>query len=125
MTGFKELLADLDRVEKAGEATASWAVEAIANATAEKARERISGGAGRSAPGSYPKSRTGRLERSISVVMTKAKTTTALVGTAVLHGRFLELGTSKMQPRPWLMPSLEDARDDEIAGIRAEFEGRI
>jgi HK97 gp10 family phage protein len=125
MTGFKELLRDLDRVEKAGEATASWAVEAIANGTAERARERIAGGAGSSAPGSYPKSRTGRLERSIAVVLKQAKRTTAIVGTAVLHGRFLELGTAKMHPRPWLMPSLEDARDEELSGIRAEFEGRI
>lgn len=125
MTGFKELLADLDHVARAGEETAAWAVETIANGTAERARARISSGAGSSAPGSYPKSKSGRLERSMSVVLTQAKRTTAIVGTAQLHGRFLELGTAKMQPRPWLMPSFEDARDDALSGIRAEFEGRI
>jgi HK97 gp10 family phage protein len=125
LTGFKELLADLERVAQAGEEAAAWAVEKIANGTAERARERIGSGAGAAPPGAYPKSKTGRLERSIGVLLTQAKTTTAIVGTAQLHGRFLELGTSRMEPRPWLLPSFEDARDDELAGLRAEFESRI
>lgn len=124
-TGFNELLQDLERVEKAGRDVAAVAVEQLAEGTARIARERIKSGHGASAPGSYPHSNSGRLERSISVVMKKARMTTALVGTAMIHGRFLELGTSKMESRPWLLPSLEDARDSELGNLKAEFEGRI
>jgi hypothetical protein len=30
-----------------------------------------------------------------------------------------------MLPRPWLLPSFEDARDSGLTGLKAEFEGRI
>lgn len=125
VTGINELLRDLQRVAEAGEETVAYAVEQLAETTAEISRARIAGGAGPSAPGSYPKSKTGRLERSISVVLTEAKRTTAIVGTAQLHGRFLEFGTAKMQPRPWLMPSVEDAITQVTGTLKAEFEGRI
>lgn len=125
MDGISALLADLQRAERAGDEVAASAVEAVAESTAKIARTRISSGASASAPGAYPKSKTGRLERSIAVVMKRAKRTTALVGTAQLHGRFLETGTGKMEPRPWLLPSFEDARDTETGNLAAEFEGKI
>jgi HK97 gp10 family phage protein len=125
VSGINELLRDLQRVADAGEETVAYAVEQLAETTAEIARAKISGGAGAAAPGSYPKSKTGRLEGSISVVLTQAKRTTAMVGTAQLHGRFLEFGTAKMEPRPWLMPSVEDAIPQVVGTLRAEFEGRI
>lgn len=125
LTGVNDLLRSLERVAEAGRETAAYAVEELAESTARIARQRISGGAGASAPGSYPKSKTGRLERSISVVLTQAKRTTAIVGTAQLHGRFLEFGTGKMQARPWLMPSVEDAITQVTGTLKAEFEGRI
>lgn len=124
-TGFSELLKDLERAERAGEDVAALAVEQIAEGTASIARARIASSNSSAPPGGYPNTKTGRLERSVSVVLKRAKMTTALVGTAQLHGRFLELGTGKMEPRPWLLPSLEDARDTELGNLKAEFEGRI
>ena len=123
--GVAALLADLRRAEHAGDDVAASAVENIAEGTARTARTRIVSGSGYSAPGAYPKSKTGRLERSIAVVLKQAKRTTAIVGTAQLHGRFLELGTGKMEPRPWLLPSFEEARDAETGTLAAEFEGKI
>lgn len=32
------------------------------------------------------------------------------VGTNVAYGRYLEIGTSKMKPRPWLRPALQGIR---------------
>jgi phage gpG-like protein len=125
LEGVNELLRDLERVAAAGEAVAAWAVESIAEGTAKRVRERMVAGSGYAVPGAYPRTKSGRLEQSISVVMTRAKRTTAIVGTAQLHGRFLELGTGKMEPRPWLLPAFEDAVAEELAGIKAEFEGRI
>ena len=100
-------------------------MEELAEETASVARSRIVSGSGASAPGSAPRSKTGRLERSIAVVIKRAKNTTALVGTDMLHGRFLELGTGKMEPRPWLMPAFEEAKGTVWGGLKAEFEGRI
>lgn len=123
--GISALLQDLARVQIAGEEVAASAVESIAEGTAKVARSRISSGSGAASPGSYPKTKSGRLEQSISVVLKKAKKTTALVGTAFLHGRFLEFGTGNMEPRPWLMPSLEEAIKTEGMNLKAEFEGRL
>jgi HK97 gp10 family phage protein len=123
--GISALLRDLERAQRAGDGVAASAVEAVAEGTAKIARARIGSGSGSSPPGAYPKSKTGRLERSIAVITTKAKRTTAIVGTAQLHGRFLELGTGKMEPRPWLLPSFEDARDNETGNLAAEFEGNL
>jgi hypothetical protein len=69
-----------------------------------------------SAPGEYPKTQSGELVGSI---FNRASSTTALtseVGTALPRGKWLEFGTSRMAPRPWLRPSflevLPAARDD-------------
>lgn len=123
--GLSALLRDLDRASKAGEEVAASAVENVAEGTAQIARSRIGAGGGSSAPGAYPKSKTGRLERSITVIVTSGKRVVAKVGTAMIHGRFLELGTGKMEPRPWLLPSFEDARDTEMGNLSAEFEGKL
>jgi HK97 gp10 family phage protein len=55
-----------------------------------------------SAPGQPPASDTGRLANSIRV---NFKPFVAEVGSAVKYSAFLENGTSKMLPRPWLEPS--------------------
>jgi len=58
----------------------------------------------RSAPVEPPKTDTGRLVSSIK--KTKFKNGFEyLVGTNVTYGRFLEFGTTKMLPRPWLQPT--------------------
>lgn len=125
VTGISELLRDIQRATEAGAEVAASAVEQVAEGTASTARSRIVAGQGYSAPGAYPRSKTGRLERSIRVVLRQAKNTTAMVGTDMLHGKFLETGTGKMEPRPWLMPSFEEAKSSVGQGLRAEFEGKI
>lgn len=60
-----------------------------------------------SAPGQGPAVDTGRLRSSISHEVGKVGTTiVARVGTDVEYAKYLELGTSKMAPRPFLRPAL-------------------
>ena len=50
------------------------------------------------------------------------------MGTNVNYGRFLEFGTVKMAPRPWLRPSLDMNRDTIVKEIRqagSEMEGGV
>lgn len=64
-----------------------------------------------SVPGSGPAVRTGRLRSSISWrVEEDALGVYAEIGTAVEYARFVELGTDRMAPRPFLRPALEAAR---------------
>jgi Mu-like prophage protein gpG len=59
----------------------------------------------RSAPGEPPKSDTGRLVGSIRH---EHDFLSASVGSDVNYAGYLELGTSKMANRPYLVPSLEE-----------------
>lgn len=58
-----------------------------------------------SAPGEPPKTDTGRLVASIR---TNFYDLTAEVGSDVKYSAFLETGTSKMKPRPWLAISRDE-----------------
>lgn len=59
-----------------------------------------------SRPGEYPGVRTGNLRNSIAFVSpAQFDGRRAAFGTAVKYGRYLETGTSKMAPRPWLRRS--------------------
>jgi len=60
-----------------------------------------------SQPGEYPKKITGHLRRNIMREMVTPSL--ARVGTNVLYGKFLELGTVKMARRPWLTLGLKQA----------------
>ena len=63
-----------------------------------------------SAPGEPPASATGGLRQSIKTeVEEKRKSFIGRVGTELLHGRLLEFGTRRYQPRPWLRISFEKA----------------
>ena len=66
-----------------------------------------------SAPGEPPKWDTGRLAGSIfAEVRDKGRDRVeAVVGTDLDYGKFLELGTKKLSPRPWLFPALERNKD--------------
>lgn len=57
-------------------------------------------------PGEAPNKQTSNLADSITV---KIAGTTMAVGTGVDYGAWLEFGTSKMEPRPWLKPSYQEA----------------
>lgn len=56
----------------------------------------------RSAPGEYPKTDTGEL---VSSIFWEKRRNYYVVGARALHAYYLEVGTSKMEPRPWLMVS--------------------
>ena len=62
-----------------------------------------------SAPGESPMSDSGALASSI---YRDQEGTTAYVGSPLVYSVYLEFGTSKMKPRPFLFPSLESERAD-------------
>lgn len=63
-----------------------------------------------SAKGEAPASDTGRLANSILSLRNISDSNTYLVGSNVTYGKFLEFGTKDIEPRPWLIPSLEKNR---------------
>jgi hypothetical protein len=67
-------------------------------------------GLAESAPGEFPKKLTGHLQRSITYAMSKDRQQ-AFVGTGLDYGLFLEVGTTKMAARPYLLPTLAAERD--------------
>jgi HK97 gp10 family phage protein len=77
-----------------------------------------------SEPGEPPKIKTGRLRASIThrIVYEDAQVV-GEVGTNVEYGIYLEYGTSKMAPRPFLGPALdENAEEINEAIEKAEME---
>ncbi|QQS25153.1 MAG: HK97 gp10 family phage protein [Actinomycetota bacterium] len=87
-----------------------------------EAKQSMKGGSGRtyrrgkvthraSAPGQPPAVDTGRLRSSITHELgAKGPVLVARVGTNVTYAKHLELGTSKMRPRPFLRPALAKVR---------------
>lgn len=67
-----------------------------------------------SAPGEAPATDTGNL---VGTVFTKVEETQGEVGFTAPYGYWLEYGTLKMKPRPFLNPALEKNKD--------YFEGRL
>ena len=67
-------------------------------------------GSFRSAPGEVPRVQTGRLRRSITSWF-HPKFAIARVGTNVKYGKWLEIGTRKMKPRPFMRPALALVRN--------------
>ena len=80
------------------------------------ARVALAGGRGRkrrrfryvgSAPGESPRKRTGTLQKSVAFEVRRTLAAiTVRIGSSVPYARFLERGTRKMRPRPWLRPGL-------------------
>ncbi len=64
-----------------------------------------------SAPGDPPHKQTGRLRASIAREV-DGPAMVARVGTNVIYGRYLELGTRFMAPRPWLRRALAESWGD-------------
>jgi HK97 gp10 family phage protein len=77
-----------------------------------------------SAPGQYPMSDTGRLAASVAMQPATPSNLRGQVGTNLVYGRYLEFGTSRMAPRPWLLPSFEKARVKVEDRMRAEIARR-
>lgn len=75
-----------------------------------------------SAPGEYPRKRTGRLR--MSVAFEWLSDLVARWGTNVPYGRWLEFGTRHMAPRPWMsrtnaevMPRLQQALNGSLSAF--------
>ena len=58
-----------------------------------------------SQPGEFPKKVMGQLRQRITYEMDK-NPLRARVGTSLPYGKYLELGTRTMLPRPWLLPTI-------------------
>lgn len=75
-----------------------------------------------SAPGEPPKKLSVTLQPSISHEMrSEPGAVVARIGTNVPYAKHLELGTSKMKPRPFLVPGLNNSLDTAKATIAARL----
>lgn len=73
-----------------------------------------------SVPGEPPGKRTGNLGRSIQTESVQRKGEfIGIVGTNVKYGFWLELGTRRMAPRPFLRPALDAMRSRIVQEIAA------
>lgn len=82
-----------------------------------------------SAPGEFPAADTGRLHQSITSAVVVSPTSFQIeVASNVEYGAYLELGTSKMEPRPFLAPAwaenIHRIRQDVRTAIRRGSRGR-
>lgn len=74
-----------------------------------------------SAPGEPPASDTGRLVNSIETVYDVLQLS-GIVRCTVAYGPFLEYGTQKMEPRPFLRPAVANTRREVQAIVQEEIE---
>lgn len=65
---------------------------------------------------------TGRLRNSITHALSDGGKTVT-VGTNVEYGQFVELGTSRMRPRPYLRPAAQNHVSDYVSIIKAALGG--
>lgn len=135
--GLEELQAQLGRITNATEDVIEGAITDLVLLTHSKAVTGIQHGpkSGKtyrrgnvthraSAPGQYPASDTGRLATGVLMEL-PAGNMTGRVGTNVVHGEYLEFGTSRMAARPWLFPSFEDATRNVAADLQRRFDKSV
>ncbi|MHC2315152.1 HK97 gp10 family phage protein [Bradyrhizobium diazoefficiens] len=116
--GADRLMGKLKSLPMFAEAKVMAALNDAAQSLKDDAARKIDGGkrSGRvyqtpfgkhqaSAPGEYPKTLSGQLVASLFKRTSSSTALTAEVGTGLDYGKFLEFGTSRMLPRPWLRPS--------------------
>ena len=73
-------------------------------------------------PPSHPQRQTGRLISNVaefSHIEKEGNTITAVIGTKIPYGFYLELGTVKMPPYSWLFPAVEMKRQEIIETIKS------
>lgn len=125
VAGLNEALSRLKDVADAGLDTVRAVVEEVTRETHETAVRNIQPGMP-SKPGGYPTSQSGRLRQSVRMTLPSlAGRAVGMVGSDALHAMFLEHGTASMEPRPWLLPSFEQAAEGTESRLKSEFEGRL
>ena len=73
-------------------------------------------------PPEHPQVQTGRLRSSIIHQVSKeGNEIAAEIGTNVVYSKFLEFGTSRHSPFPWLFPAVEQNRDKIITLLKGDF----
>jgi hypothetical protein len=78
----------------------------------------------RSAPGEFPARITGALAKSVKYTVYRGGKTLEF-GETIRYARFLELGTSRMQPRPHVQPVALSWAPKVPSRIQAKLEERI
>lgn len=73
-----------------------------------------------SAPGETPAVDTGNLVNSIKSQLVESTDMTALanVGTGVEYAEWLEFGTSRMKPRPYMRPAIDNNENKIVEAIK-------
>ena len=66
-------------------------------------------------PPSHPQVQTGRLRSSIIHEVHPGE---VVIGTNVVYGKYLEFGTSRMPPYPWLFPAVESEKSKIIEALK-------
>lgn len=138
LDGFNALLEQLQDLGEVGEEVIEDTITDLVMDTHENAVDGIQRGpkTGRiyrrgtvthqaSAPGQYPASDTGRLASNVRFELPSGGNMTGRVGTNIQYGAYLEFGTSRMEARPWLLPSFEKAKVGVEKELKAKLEGRI
>ena len=77
----------------------------------------------RSAPGEAPKTDTGRLVSSIRPTFEFLQAEVGSLDNVARYGGMLEKGTSKMEARPWLQPTLQENSAAIMSKIDAAIRG--
>ena len=77
-----------------------------------------------SSPGEAPATDTGALAAGI-VLRYDREGMRAVVANTARHGLYLERGTGRIKPRPFLLPAADQHRDGIAARIRAAVEGTL
>jgi HK97 gp10 family phage protein len=77
-----------------------------------------------SAPGDSPAVQTGHLRRSVQIDRKDVAMLRARVGTDLMYGLYLEVGTRKMQARPWVRPAINDWKNTIIPLLKKAPRGK-
>ena len=71
--------------------------------------------------GKHPQVQTGRLRSSITHNVSGGDEIKTEIGTNIIYGKYLEFGTSKHSPYPWLFPAVEMKRKEIIEALKGKF----